>query len=147
MSSPSRPLDTTPPDPWDAAGKWLAAHHQLTNQERDQVKAALSRGRRLSDPRLQEAVCGLASEILANRMRTPGIVAQYVTGTVSDIMALAFVLSSPSGHGHHGIIAITAVGLAVHNAFFCFVFTQRQLRKKIAKALRVNSGIEEPPAP
>lgn len=147
MSSPSRPLGATPPDPWDAAGKWLAARHQLTNQERDQVKAALSRGRRLSDPRLQEAVCGLAAEILANRVRTPGIVGRYVMGTFADIMALAFVLSSPWGHGHHGIIAITAVALAVHNVFFCFVLTQRQVRKKIAKALRVNSGIEGPPAP
>jgi hypothetical protein len=48
MTSLGQPIDV-PPDPFDAAGKWLAAPYQLISRDRDQVKTATIRGQ-LADP-------------------------------------------------------------------------------------------------
>ena len=147
MTSPAQPADTTPPDPWDIAGKWLAARYQLTNRERDQVKNATRGGRSLSDPRLREAVCGLASEILAGRTRMPGTVEHYVLGTLAILVTSALALLTAWPHGHHETIEFVIAAVVVHDVIFNFVLLPRGWRKKAAKALRVNSGTEGLPAP
>lgn len=141
MSSPDRLADTTPPDPWDSAGKWLAARYQLTSQEPDRVKEAVKAGRPLSEPRLQEAVCGLAAEILANPRRMPGIVEHYVLSTLAFMFSVAIAMSSTWPHGHHETIAILVVVTAVSHVITNVVLPPRRWRKKAAKALRVNGGI------
>lgn len=144
MSSLGEPADERP-DPFDAAGKWLAACYQLASRDRERVKDATVGGRPVSDPRLQEAVRGLSCEILANRLRTPGIVGHYVVGVAGGIMAFAVALNSSWPHGHHQLIAILAVVAAVNHVIVYFVLLPRRMRKKVAKALRVNSGTEALP--
>lgn len=129
MSSPGRPLDTTPPDPWDTAGKWLAARYQFTNRERDRVKGAMRSGEPLRDPRLRGAACGLASDILAGRLRMPGIVASYVTGVVwagAGGAGCGYALYSSRGYGDLVMSAIVCAAV-VHNVVFAFVFSPRRM--------------------
>lgn len=147
MSSPARPIDTTPPDPWDSAGKWLAAHYEFTNQERDRVKAATRSGRSLSDPRLREAVCGLASEILANRTRVPGIVEHYVLSNLGFILTVVLGLSATWPHGHHEAIELLLAAAVIIHLWGTFVSHPRRWRENVAKALRVNGGTEGVPPP
>lgn len=142
MSRPDQPAGT-PPDPFDTAGKWLAAHYQLTNRDRDLVKTATLQGQSVSDPRLQEAVRGLASEILANRLRMPGIrLYYYALGAVSGIVgiaALAIALSTSGQHGHNGVPWVLLT-VAFINVPFCFLWLPRRFRRKVEKAWRVNSS-------
>ncbi|SRR6266568_768808 len=143
MSSPGQPANT-PPDPFDTAGKWLAARYQLTNQDRDRVKTATSLGQPVSDPRLQEAVRGLASAILANRLRMPRIrLYDYAVGTVSGVIGIwAFIIAlSPSGqHSRNGVGWILVTVVAFINALVYFLWRPRQFRRKVERALRVNSS-------
>jgi hypothetical protein len=71
MSSPDRLADPRPRGS-DQAGNWLSERYQLNAADRNRVKIATLRGEPVSDPRLNEAVRGLASEILDNRLRLPG---------------------------------------------------------------------------
>jgi hypothetical protein len=141
MSRPDQFADT-PPDPFDTAGKWLAAHYQLTNRGRDRVKTATLQGQPVSDPRLQEAVRGLASEILANRLRMPGIrLYYYAVGAVSGIAgiaALAIALSPSGQHSQVRWILLTVLAFII--VPFCFLWLPRRFRRKVEKALRVNSS-------
>lgn len=147
MNSPARPIDTTPPDPWDAAGKWLAAQYQFTNAERDRVKEATKGGRPLSDPRLREAVRGLAWEVLANRTRIPGIAEHYVLATLGFIFSVVLTLSTTWPHGHHQEIEFLLAAAVILHVVSEFVLLPRRWRKQVAKAWRVNGGAEELPAP
>lgn len=147
MNSPARPIDTTPPDPWDSAGKWLAAHYQFTNAERDRVKGATRGGQPLSDPRLREAVCGLAWEVLANRTRMPGIVEHYVLGTLGLLLTVVLALATGWPHGHHEAIEFLLAAAFIPQVISEFVLLPRRWRKQVAKAWRVNGGTEGLPAP
>lgn len=142
MSSQGQPADTTPPEYWDTAGKWLAARYQLTNREREQVKTATRSGQPLSDPRLQAAVCDMASEILADRMRIPGIVGYYMYSTIAGIYTTGLWVYAVWPHHSHETITLLAAVAAVMHVISYVVMHPRRMRKKVAKALRANSGIE-----
>lgn len=76
----------------------------------------------------------------------PGIVGNYLIG-VGGIAALALALTSAWPHGHHELIAILAAALAASHMIVYLVLHPRQMRTKVAKALRVNSvtgGLPEP---
>lgn len=147
MSSPGQPT-ATPPDRFDAAGKWLAARYQFTNRDRDRVKTATIRGQPVSDPRHKEAVRGLASEILGNRLRLPGIIYYYTTGVVSGVTVIAALAIALSASGQHSRYEARVIAvLAFINVLIHFLWLPRQTRRKVAKALRVNSGSEGQSSP
>jgi Kef-type K+ transport system membrane component KefB len=101
------------------------------------------RGQPVSDPRLSGAVCGLASEILDHRLRTPEIVFSYAIGAISGvvgIVALAIALSASGQHGRHPTVLIVLAVLAFINATIYLLWRPRHLRRKVAQALRLNSG-------
>ena len=132
----------------DTAGNWLADCFQLTSRDRERVKTATLRGEPVSDPRLKEAVCGLASEILGNRLRMPGIAWYYTIGTAAGVFGIVLLgLALTGQHGGPEIAGILSAALAFYQMITGFVSLPQQRRKKVAKALRVNSGIERPPEP
>lgn len=145
--SPGQPADT-PPDPSDAAGNWLADRYQFTSGDRERVKTAAVRGQPVSDPRLQEAVCGLAAEILGDRLRMPGLAWYYTIGAAAGVFGIVLLALALTGrHGGPEIAGILSAAVAFHQMITGFVVLPRQRRKKVAKALRVNSGIEGQPKP
>jgi glucose-6-phosphate-specific signal transduction histidine kinase len=141
MSSPDRLADPRPGGS-DQAGNWLSERYQLNAADRKRVKMATLRGEPVSDPRLNEAVRGLASEILDNRLRLPGIVLYYVIGAVNGLIgigALAIALSPSGQHGHYEKILILLVVLASIAVVEFFLWLPRQMRRRVKKALRVNN--------
>jgi hypothetical protein len=149
MSSLGPPGDEAP-DRFDAAGKWLADCYQLPHQDRMLVKDATIDGAAVSDPRLQEAVRGLASEILGHRLRLPGIALYYTIGAAGGVVGIGLIANELNALGHHGrheIVAIVAALVALNHVITYFIYLPRQRRKKVAKALRVNSGGEGLPEP
>jgi len=147
----SRDADLTasnpPPHHLDFAGKWLANRYQLTSQDRDLVKTATFGGAAVSDPRLKEAVCGLASAILEKRLRMPTSAFAYVIGGIFSIPAVAFALMSALSDGHHLILPILSAVSLAPTVITYFVTGPRRRRKLLAKALRVHSGTEGLPEP
>lgn len=96
----SRDADLTPsdvpPHHLDVAGKWLANRYQLTSRDRVLVKAATFGGEPVSNPRLREAVCGQASEILDRRLRmrvnvSGYMIVSFVGGPARSACASEFV--------------------------------------------------------
>jgi hypothetical protein len=145
MSSPVQPSDG-PPEFFDTAGKWLAARCQLTSRDRERVKTATRLGEPVSDPRLKEAVCGLASEILGNGLRLPGIAFSYAIGATTGVIGIVLLVIAPSTSGHPGRHPAPLIGLAVL-AFisvpvYC-LWHPWHARRNTEKALRVNSRSEE----
>lgn len=107
------------------------------------VKIASTRGEPVSDPRLNEAVRGLASEILNNRLRMPGVVQIYVMGAIAGVIGIVVLAIALSPAGQHsrdenGLIAL--VVLAVIVVVMYFLWLPRQFRRRVGKALLVNSG-------
>jgi hypothetical protein len=142
MSSSGRLADT-PSARSDQAGNWLAERYQLNATDRKRVRIAVERGEPVSDPRLNEAVRGLASEILDNRLRIPGTRLHYAVGAVSGvigIVALAIALSPSGQHSGWETRLIALAVLAFLNVLIYFLWLPQQLRRKVAKALRVNSS-------
>jgi hypothetical protein len=142
MSRPGQTADT-PPDFFDTAGKWLAARYQLTNRDRDRVKTATLLGQPVSDPCLKEAVRGLASAILDNQLRLPGIAFDYAVGAAAGVLGivlLAIALSSSGQHGHDEELLIVLAVLAFINVPLHCLWQPRRTRRKVSKALRVNSS-------
>ena len=141
MNSPDQLADTRP-GASDQAGNWLLERYQLNAPDRKRVKIATLRGEPVSDPRLNEAVRGLASEILNNRLRLPGIVVYYVIGAVGGligIVALAIALSPSGQHSHYETGLIVLVVLAGIDMVLYFLWLPRQMRRRVKKALRVNT--------
>jgi Kef-type K+ transport system membrane component KefB len=118
--------------------------------DRKRVKTATLKGEPVSDPRLNEAVRGLASAILNNRLRLPGIVPIYVIGAISGligIVVLAIALSPAGQHSRYekgliGLVVLAAIAVVMY-----FLWLPRQFRRRVGKALRVNSGGEGQPEP
>jgi hypothetical protein len=141
MSSPDRLADPRPRGS-DQAGNWLSERYQLNAADRNRVKIATLRGEPVSDPRLNEAVRGLASEILDNRLRLPGIVLCYVVGAVGGLIgigALAIALSPLRSAQSLRESLILLVVLASILVVEIFLWLPRQMRRRVKKALRVNS--------
>ncbi|HKR69947.1 MAG TPA: hypothetical protein VJT16_13990 [Streptosporangiaceae bacterium] len=136
-----------PPHRFDVAGKWLANRYQLTSRDRDLVKAATAGGAAVSDPRLQEAVSGLASAVLEKRLPMPTIVFDYIVGGLGSIPPLAFALMSVLLDGHHLILPILAAVAVAPVVITHFIARPRRRRQLVAKVLRVHSGCEELPEP
>jgi hypothetical protein len=142
MTSPGQPSDA-PGARFDPAGRWLADRYQLSGSDCKRVKTATLRGEPVSDPRLNEAVRGLASAILNNRLRLPGIVHIYVIGAITGvigIVVLAIALSPAGQHSRYENGLITLVVLAVIVVVMYFLWLPRQFRRRVEKALRVNSA-------
>src|SRR5262249_3921889 len=118
----------TPPHPFDAAGKWLADRYQLTSRDRDLVKTATFRGAPGSDPRLKEAVCGLASAILEKRLRMPANAFANVIGGIFTIPTLAFAMISVLSDGHHLILPILSAVTLAATVIAYFVVGPRRRR-------------------
>ena len=135
------------PHRFDVTGNWLANRYQLTSQDRDLVKAATAGGAAVSDPRLQEAVCGLASAVLEKRLPMPAIVLDYIVGGLGSIPALAFALMSVLAGGHHLILPILSAVAVAPIVIMHFITRPRRRRKLVARALRVHSVSEAPPEP
>lgn len=136
-------LAGTPSARSDQAGNWLAERYQLNATDRKRVKTAVQRGEPVSDPRLGEAVRGLASEILGNRLRLPGLRLYYAVAAVSGVTGIAVLTIALSLSGQHSgwqarLIFLTV--LAFINVLVYFLWLPRQVRRKAAKPLRVNSG-------
>ena len=144
MSSPGQPAGT-PSARFDPAGNWLADRYQLDSSDRKRVKTATLQGEAVSDPRLNEAVRGLASEILGNRLRMPGIRAYYTNSAVAGVLglaALAIALSPVGRHSRYEEGLIVLAVLAVLNVIMYSLWLPGHTRRNVAKALRVNSGSE-----
>jgi hypothetical protein len=134
----------------DQAENWLAERYQLNATDRKRVKIAVQRGEPVSDPRLNEAVRGLASEILDNRLQIPGTRLRYAVGAVSGVIgiaALAVALSPAGQHSRYEASTILLTVLGFINVLIYFLWLPRQLRRKVAKALRVNSNSPRPQPP
>jgi hypothetical protein len=97
-------------------------------------------GQPVSDPLLAAAVRGLASEILSNRLRMPGIAFNYAIGAVSGAVGIVAIALSASGqHGHTETVRMVLAVVAFINVISSFLWRPRQMRRKAAEALRVNS--------
>lgn len=145
MTSPVRRPDA-PPEFFDTAGKWLAARYQLTTQDRERVKTATRVGEPVSEPRLKEAVRGLASEILGKRLRVPGVAFSYTMGAAAGVVGIVLLVIALTTSGHPGRHPAPLIGLAV----FAFIsvplyclWHPKLARRRVEKALRVNSRSEE----
>ena len=116
----------------DQAGNWLADRYQLDSSDRKRVKTATLQGEAVSDPRLNEAVRGLASEILGNRLRLPGIRAYYTNSAVAGVLgltALAIALSPVGRHSRYEEGLITFAVLAVMNVIMYSLWLPRHTRR------------------
>jgi uncharacterized membrane protein len=138
MGRPGQPVGT-PPTRFDYIGRWLVDHHQLGVMERSQVtQAVFVKPRSLGDPRLRQAACGLAAEVLNHRLRLPRM-QRYVgrilaaMGLVLVVFGLVLQLVSHRGGAQIVIGVVVIVAGAVAN-----VWAPRQMRNNVELALALN---------
>lgn len=103
-------------------------------------------GEPVSEPRLKEAVRGLASEILGKRLRVPGVAFSYTMGAAAGVVGIVLLVIALTRSGHPGRHPAPLIGLAV----FAFIsvplyclWHPKLARRRVEKALRVNSRSEE----
>lgn len=138
MSRPGQSL-STPPTRFDYMGRWLVDHHQLGVIERSQVtQAVFVKPQKLGDPRLRQAACDLAAEVLSHRLRLPRL--QRYAGAIIAVMGLVvlvfgLVLQLVS---HRGNMQLVFGVLLIVAGAVTSVWAPRQMRHNVERALTLN---------
>jgi hypothetical protein len=138
VSLPDLPVSTTPAR-FDHIGRWLADHHQLGDMERSQVtQAVFAKPQKLGDPRLRQAACDLAAEVLSHRLPLPRM--QRYIARITAAMGLALVVAAlvlQLVTHRYGTQLALAVVVTVAGAVLS-VSVPRQMRHNVERALALN---------